>query len=340
MGEQTATRYVFRSSFSAIITGTGFEVPRRVMTNAELEKLVNTTDEWITERTGVKERHIADDNQASSDLGLVAARRALEDARTDPEDVELIVVGTVTPDMPFPSTACIIQHQLGARNAAAMDVNAGCTGFIYALDMARHCIADGTYRTVLVVGAETLSRITDWTDRETCILLGDGAGAAVVKASSEPNKGVIAGHLGADGRHGEVLWVPGGGSRRPPTAETVKNGLHYMKMDGRAIFKVAVLSMVRTVRRLMEKTGLGPDDVDLIIPHQANLRIIEAVARQLRIPMEKVFVNIQKYANTSAATCIIALDEARKSGRIKPGDVTILVAFGAGLTWGGVAIRW
>ncbi len=340
MGEQTATRCVFRNSFSAIITGTGFEVPKRVMTNAELEKLVNTSDEWITERTGVKERHIAGDDQASSDLGLVAARKALADARTDPEDVELIVVGTVTPDMPLPSTACIIQHQLGARNAAAMDVNAGCTGFIYALDVARHYIADGTYRTVLVVGAETLSRITDWTDRGTCILLGDGAGAAVVKASSEPDKGVVAGHLGADGRYGEALWVPGGGSRHPPTAETVKNGLHYLKMDGKTIFRVAVLNMVRTVRRLMEKTDLGPDDVDLIIPHQANLRIIEAVARQLHIPMERVFVNIQKYGNTSAATCIIALDEARKSGRIKPGDATILVAFGAGLTWGGVVIRW
>ena len=310
------------------------------MTNRELEKLVDTSDEWIVARTGMKERRIAEPGQAASDFALPAARKALEEAGTDPGEIDLIIVATVTGDTLFPSTSCILQDKLGAKNAAAMDVSAGCTGFIYALTTARQFIAAGTYRTILAVGVEVLSRITDWTDRGTCILLGDGAGAAVVKADPERNRGIIASLLGADGSRGPDLWQPAGGSRIPATVESVKQRLHYLRMNGNAIFKVAVRNMARTVSRLIANAGLTPDDIKLIIPHQANLRIIEAMAKLIHFPMERVFVNIQKYANTSSATTIIALDEARKAGRIVPGDLVILVAFGAGLTWGGVLIRW
>ncbi len=329
-----------KPGLSAVIAGTGFDVPTRVMTNAELEKLVNTSDQWIVERTGMKERRIVADGQNASDLALAAAQRAMDEAKTNPEEIDLIIVGTVTGDMLFPSTACVLQHKLGATNAAAMDVSAGCTGFIYALDTARQFIATGTYRTILVVGVEVLSRITDWTDRGTCVLLGDGAGAAIVKATAENGRGIIAGLLGADGSRGPDLYQPAGGTQIPATIESVKQRLHYLRMNGNAIFKVAVRSMARTVKRLIDAARITADDVKLIIPHQANLRIIEAMAKLIRFPMERVFVNIQKYANTSSATTIIALDEARKTGRIVAGDFVILVAFGAGLTWGGVVIRW
>ncbi len=315
-------------------------MPEQVVTNSDLEKECDTTSEWIVERTGIRERRNASPNQATSDLALIASRRALEEAGVSPTEVELIVVGTVTGDMLFPSTACVLQHKLGAMNAAAMDVNAGCSGFIYALNAARGFIVSGFYRTVLVVGGEVLSRILDPQDRNTFVLFGDGAGAAVVEASSKKNRGVIAGLLGADGSYGMDLCMPGGGSRIPASVESVKARLHYMKMNGHKIFKVAVRGMANTVRRLMDEVGIENDDVKLIIPHQANLRIIEAMAKRLHFPMERVFVNIDKYGNTSAATCIIALDEACKTGLIKTGDITILVAFGTGLTWGGVVIRW
>ncbi len=310
------------------------------MTNQELAKLVDTSDEWIVARTGMKERRIAEPEEAASDFALVAARKALDEANTDPKEIDLIIVATVTGDTLFPSTSCILQDRLGAKNAAAMDVSAGCTGFIYALTTARQFIATGTYKTILAVGVEVLSKITDWTDRGTCILLGDGAGAAVVKATAENNRGIIASLLGADGSRGPDLWQPAGGSRIPATVESVNQGLHYLRMNGNAIFKVAVRNMARMVSRLITNANLTADDIKLIIPHQANLRIIEAMARLIHFPMERVFVNIQKYANTSSATTIIALDEARKAGRIVPGDLVILVAFGAGLTWGGVLIRW
>jgi 3-oxoacyl-[acyl-carrier-protein] synthase-3 len=325
---------------SAVIVGTGFDVPERVMTNADLEKMVETSDEWITERTGMKERRIAAPEQAASDFAFAASRRALADANVSPEQLDLIIVATVTGDMPFPSTSCLIQHRLGAKRAAAMDVAAGCTGFIYALATARQFIATGTYKTVLVVGVEVLSKITDWTDRGTCVLLADGAGAAVLKASAEGGRGIIASYLGADGSRGDDLCMPAGGSRRPATPETLQQRLHYLKMNGNAIFKVAVRSMADSVSRVLRAARLKADDVKLLIPHQANLRIIEATAKLLGFPMHRVFVNIQKYANTSSATTIIALDEARRAGRILSGDVVVLVAFGAGLTWGGVAIRW
>jgi 3-oxoacyl-[acyl-carrier-protein] synthase-3 len=323
-----------------VITGTGFCVPDKVLTNADLEKLVDTSDEWIMERTGIRERRIAAPNEAASDLAFAAGERALADAKVKPEDVDLILVATVTGDMLFPSTACLLQEKLKAVNAAAMDLSAGCTGFIYALDAARQYLATGTYKTALVVGVEVLSRITDWQDRGTCVLLGDGAGAAVVQSSLEPNRGVVAALLGADGSGGSDLCMPAGGSRIPVSRESLEGRLHYLQMKGNAIFKVAVRRMSQTVTRLLERVKAKADEVKLLIPHQANLRIIEATAKQLKFPMERVLVNIEKYANTSSATTIIALDEARRSGRIVAGDLVIMVAFGAGLTWGGVAIRW
>ena len=325
---------------SAVITGTGFDVPKRILTNADLEKMVDTSDQWIVERTGMKERHIAAPEEAASDFALKAARLALADSGTTADELDLIIVATVTGDMPFPSTACILQDRLGAKHAAAMDVSAGCTGFIYGLATARQFIATGEYRTMLVVGVEVLSKITDWTDRGTCVLLADGAGAAVVKASDDPDRGIIASYLSSDGSRGPDLFMPGGGSRVPVSVESIRRGDHYLKMKGNAIFKVAVRSMADSVSRVLRLAGLKADDVKLLIPHQANLRIIEATARLLGFPMDRVFVNIQKYANTSSATTIIALDEARKAGLIQPGDVVVLVAFGAGLTWGAIAIRW
>ncbi|MGQ9707841.1 MAG: beta-ketoacyl-ACP synthase 3, partial [bacterium] len=254
--------------------------------------------------------------------------------------IDLIIGATVTCDLPVPSTGCILQDRLGARHAAAMDLGAGCSGFIYALATARQFIATGTYQTVLVVGVEVLSKITDWTDRSTAVLLADGAGAAVLKANSDHRQGIIACWLAADGSHGADLYMPAGGSRIPASIESVQRRLHYLKMNGSAIFKVAVRSMADVVKRLMEQAKLDADDIKLIIPHQANLRIIEAMAKLLKFPMGKIFVNIQKYANTSSASTIIALDEARRSGRIRVNDLIILVAFGAGLTWGGVLIRF
>ncbi|MFO7674823.1 MAG: beta-ketoacyl-ACP synthase III [bacterium] len=327
-------------SYSAVIAGTGFDVPERVMTNEELERMVDTSDEWITERTGMKERRIAAPGEAASDLALRASRRALADAGLGPEDVDLILVGTVTGDMLFPSTACVLQAKLGAKKAAAMDVSAGCSGFIYALAVARKFIATGSYRTVLVVGVEVLSRITDWTDRGTCVLLGDGAGAAIVRLEPPGDRGIIADYLAADGTRGPDLYMPAGGSAIPASASSLEQRLHFLRMNGNAIFKVAVRSMAEAVHRLVDAAKVRVEDINLLIPHQANLRIIEAVSKLLKFPNERVFINIQKYANTSSATTIIALDEARRAGRVRPGDLVALVAFGAGLTWGGVLIRW
>jgi len=325
---------------SAVIVGTGYHVPERVLTNSDLEKMVETSDQWITERTGMKERHIAAPGEAASDFAVVACEKALAEAKVKPEELDLIVVGTVTGDMLFPSTACVLQHRLGALNAAAFDVSAGCTGFIYALSVAGQFISTGAYRTVLVVGVEMMSKITDWTDRSTCILFGDGAGAAVLKASKEPHTGILGSYLASNGEGGQHLYMPAGGSRHPATVDTVQQRMHTCKMNGNAIFKVAVRSMVDSVKHLLQRAGLGIDDLNLLIPHQANLRIIEATTKLLKFPSERVFVNIAKYGNTSSATTIIALDEARKAGLVHPGDNVMLVAFGAGLTWGGVLIRF
>jgi len=325
---------------SAVVAGTGSRVPERILTNADLEKIVDTSDQWITERTGMKERHISAPGEAASDIAVKACEQALAEAKVKPEDLDLIVVGTVTGDMPFPSTACVLQQRLGAPHAVAFDLSAGCTGFIYALSVARQFVASGTCRTALVVGVEMLSKITDWTDRSTCVLFGDGSGAAVLRASTRSDAGILATYLAADGAGGEHLYMPAGGSRQPASVETVQQRLHTCKMNGNAIFKVAVRSMADAVRHLFRQTGLKIEDVKLLIPHQANLRIIDATAKLLKFPSERVFVNIHKYGNTSSATTIIALDEARKAGRVHAGDVVMLVAFGAGLTWGGVAIRF
>jgi 3-oxoacyl-[acyl-carrier-protein] synthase-3 len=324
---------------SALIAGTGSYLPDRIMTNADLEKLVDTSNEWIVERTGIQERRIAGPEQAASDLVFEAAQQALREANVRPEEIDLIVVATVTGDMLFPSTACLLQARLGATHAGAVDVGAGCTGFIYALDIARQYVANGSYQTILVAGVEVLSRITDWTDRATCVLLGDGAGAAVVRAADDPSRGILAGLLGANGAAALDLYMPAGGSRIPVSEASVAARQHFLKMNGNAIFKVAVRSMAKTVTQLLHTIKAKADDVKLLIPHQANLRIIEATARQLKFPMERVFVNIQKFANTSSATTIIGLDQVRKSGLVEAGDLVILVAFGAGLTWGGIALR-
>lgn len=325
---------------SVVITGTGFEVPPRILTNADLEKMVDTSDQWITERTGMKERHIVEPGIAASHLALPASRRALEEAGLSPAEVELIIVATVTGDMPFPSTACVLQHKLGADGAAAFDVSAGCTGSIYALSIANQYLLSGRYRNALVVGVEVLSRITDWTDRSTCVLFGDAAGAVVLQRIPEDGRGIIADYLAADGSRGPDLYMPGGGSLIPATHESVDRREHYLKMNGNAIFKVAVRSMADALKRICAAAGVKTTDLKLVIPHQANLRIIEAVGKLLGLPDDRVFVNIQKYGNTSSASTIVALDEARRQGLIHTGDLVGMVAFGAGLTWGGVLIRF
>ncbi|MDH5173773.1 MAG: ketoacyl-ACP synthase III [Elusimicrobiota bacterium] len=321
------------------IIGTGSYLPEKVLTNKDLEKMVDTSDEWIVSRTGIRERRICSDKQAASDLGIEAARKALKNANVKVEDVDLLIVATITPDMFFPSTACIIQTELGIRNAAVFDLNAACAGFIYSLSTAQQFLQTGTYKTALVIATETLSKITDWKDRNTCVLLGDGAGAAVLR-EDKGDSGILSCYLDADGRYGDLLNMPAGGSRIPATVETVKNRLHYLKMRGNETFRIAIPEMIKSVKRGLERCGLKIEDVALLIPHQANIRIIKALAKRLSLPADKVFVNIDKCANTSAATVAIALDEANRQGRIKKGDIIELVAFGAGFTWGSCVIKW
>lgn len=321
------------------IEGSGFYVPKKVLTNFDLEKMVDTTDEWIRTRTGIKERRIADDNEATSDLAIEAARKALEDARISPQEIDLIIVATLSPDYPFPSTACLVQDKLGIKDARAFDIEAACAAFIYALSVAEAFIKSGTCKTALVIGAEVVSRIVDWADRNTCVLMGDGAGAVVLR-EAENGKGILSIHLGADGSRANLLKQPAGGSRLPATEETVRQGLHYFKMQGNEVFKLAVRIMSESVETALKKAGLSKKDIDLIIPHQANVRILNALAGRLSIPVEKVMVNLDKYGNTTAASIPIALDEALKQGRIKEGDIVVLAAFGAGLTWGAAIIRW
>ena len=321
------------------IVGIGSDAPEGVLTNADLERMVETSDEWIVERTGIRTRHIADAKTTTSMLATNASRRALADAGLEGKDVDLIVVGTATPDMLFPSTACLVQAQVGAVNAAAFDLAAACSGFIYGLNVAAGLIRNGTHETALVIGAETLSKILDFKDRTTCVLFGDAAGAAVVRRV-EKGKGILASRIMSDGTLGEMLMLPAGGSARPATHETVDAGLHYVKMNGNNVFKSAVKSMSDIVKRALVDAELGAGDVDLFIPHQANMRIIEATARKLDIPMEKVFVNVDRYGNTSAASIPLAIDEARKAGRIADGTVVSVVAFGAGFTWGSAVMRF
>ncbi len=325
----------------AQIIGWGYEVPSKVITNHDLEQIVETSDEWIRTRTGIEERRVASDPQeTTATLGLAAARKALEVADVHPSKVDLIICSTSSPEHIFPSTASIIQDGLGATNAGAFDLSAACSGFVYALSMARGHILAGDAEYVLVIGAETLSRLVDWTDRNTCVLFGDGAGAVLVAASSVPG-GIIASELGSDGSGADLLIVPAGGSAIPPSLETVSSGNHFIKMDGKAVFRFAVRVMSDATKAVLARAGLSTDDVDLVIPHQANLRIVQnSVLKQLRIPEEKVFVNLQRYGNTSTASIPIALCEAIKAGKVKPGDHLVFVGFGAGLTWAACAVQW
>ncbi len=323
----------------ARITGTGLYVPGKVLTNFDIEKMVDTSDEWIRERTGIRERRIAAEEEAASDLALMASNEALKSAGLKARKLDLVIVATVSGDMPLPSTACILQHKIGARKAAAFDVNAACSGFIYALSTADAYIRAGIYRRVLVVGSEVLSRITDWTDRSTCVLLGDGAGAVVLEAT-DGDRGILSVKLNADGSMWDLLHIPAGGSRMPATEKTVKEGLHYMKMRGNETFKVAVRTLEKLVLSTLKEHKLRPEDISLLIPHQANLRIISATAKRLGLGLERVMINLDRYGNTSAASIPIALDEAVRSGRVREGDYIILEAFGGGLTWASALIKW
>lgn len=321
------------------ILGTGSYAPDKVLTNADLEKMVDTTDEWITQRTGIKERRISDKDTPTSVLAVKAAEGALAAARIKAEDIDFIVCGTVTPDMIFPSLACVVQAKLGASKAVAFDLAAGCTGFIYGMELSRSLIKADPSRKILLIGAEELTKITDWTDRSSCVLFGDGAGA-VVLAEVEEDRGILSTFLAADGNLGDLLYQPGGGSLRPASHETVDGRMHVIRMAGNKVFPHAVRKMSDAADKVLERAGIPKDKLDLLIPHQANSRIIEAIGRHFDLPIEKVFVNIHKYGNTSAATIPIALDEAVRTGRIKTGDIVLLVAFGAGFTWGAVLIRW
>ena len=321
------------------IIGTGSCLPDRIMTNLEFEKTVDTSDEWIKSHTGICERRVSDEKTATSDLSTTAALRALENANLKPEDIDLIVVATVTPDMVFPSTACLVQKNIGAVNAAAFDLEAACTGFLYGLAVAENFVMTGYYKNVLVIGAETLSKVCDPTDRNTCVIFGDGAGAAVVSAVSE-EYGILSTYMGADGGGGDLLKIPAGGSRMPTTVESIQEGQHFIKMDGGKVFKFAVKIMGEAAEKALEKCGLEKEDIDFLIPHQANIRIIDSAVKRLKISEEKVYVNIDKYGNMSAASVAVALDEANRKGLLKDGDIAVLVAFGGGLTWGAAVLKW
>jgi 3-oxoacyl-[acyl-carrier-protein] synthase-3 len=322
----------------ARITGTGSYVPKRVLTNADLERMVATSDAWIVERTGIRERRIAAPGEACSDLGTAAAERALEAAGVAAADVDMVLVATCTGDHLLPSTACLIQHRLGATRAAACDLSAACCGFIYALAVGEAYIKTGA-RHVLVVGSEVMSLLTDWTDRNTCVLFGDGAGAVVLSPTDE-ERGILSAHLHSDGNLWDLICVPGGGSRMPPSEKMLAEGLQYLKMKGNETFKVAVKTLEEAAREALSANQLTVNDLNLFVPHQANIRIIKAMAGRLGLPMEKVVLNLDRYGNTSAASIPLALDEAVRAGRVRPGDVILMEAFGAGLTWASAVMRW
>jgi 3-oxoacyl-[acyl-carrier-protein] synthase-3 len=321
------------------ITGVGSYVPERIVSNADLEKLVDTTDEWITSRTGIKARRVAAVDEYTSDLASNAAQKAMAMAGVLPEQIDLIIVATITPDMPFPSTACLVQQKIGAYRAAAFDIEAACSGFIYALEIGQQFIMSRTHNTVLVIGAEKLSSIVNWTDRNTCVLFGDGAGAAILQ-NREDSHGLLTAFMGADGQKADLLSMPGGGSRCPATKESVDAGMHYLRMDGKETFKNAVQAMQSAAQECLRRCEIDITQIKCIIPHQANRRIIDAVGDRLGATPEQVFINLDKYGNTSAASVAIALDEAVCSGRIVRGDLILLVVFGAGLTWGAAIIEW
>ncbi|HEX7320869.1 MAG TPA: beta-ketoacyl-ACP synthase III [bacterium] len=317
----------------------GAYVPEKILTNADFEKIIDTTDEWIRTRSGIVERHVTDEKTTTSDLAVIAVKRALEGAKITAVDVGAIVVGTATPDMPFPSTACLIQSRIGARKIMSFDVTAGCSGFLYALGVGESLVKSGIDN-VLVVGAETLTKITDYTDRTSCFLFGDGAGAVVLKKGNEENRGILASYFAADGADWRLLYQPAGGSRMPASHKTVDEKLHVIKMAGNEVFKFATRALIDASLQTLKLANIPPEKIDLLIPHQANIRIIEATAKRLQLGMDKVFINIDKYGNTSSASIPLALDEAVKSGRVKSGSLVLMVAFGAGFTWAGVLVRW
>lgn len=324
---------------SCSIAAVGSYVPERVLTNADLERSVETTDDWIVSRTGIRERRIAADGEATSDLATKAALRAIESAGVTPTDIDLIIVATITPDMPFPSTACLVQNKLGAKRAAAFDIEAACSGFIYALEVGMQFIMSRTYETVLVIGAEKLSSIVDWKDRNTCVLFGDGAGAAILQHRPDSH-GLLTVCMGADGAKGGLLCLPAGGSKMPASIETVSNRLHYLRMDGKETFKHAVQAMHTAAQEALRRCEVDISRVKCVIPHQANKRIIDAVGDRLGVREDQLFVNLERYGNTSAASVAIALDEAVRSGRVERGDLILLLVFGAGFTWGAAVIEW
>jgi len=321
------------------VAGVGSYVPDKILTNADLEKMVSTTDEWITTRTGIKQRRLAASGQFTSDLAAAAALNAIKNAGVTAEQIDLIILATITPDMPFPSTACLVQRKIGAVRAAAFDLEAACSGFIYGLEIGQQFIMSRTYETVLVIGAEKLSSIVDWQDRNTCVLFGDGAGAAILQ--NKPNRhGLLTAVMGADGNKADLLYMAGGGSRCPATVESVNNRMHFLRMEGKETFKNAVQAMQTAAEEALRRCEIDVSRLKCIIPHQANRRIIDAVGERLGASPEQMFVNLDRYGNTSAASVAIALDEAVKSGRVQPGDLVLLVVFGAGLTWGAAVIEW
>ncbi len=323
----------------ASITGIGSYLPNKILTNYDLEKMVDTTDEWIIQRTGIRERRIVENGMITSDLATQASLRAMEDAGVSAEELDMIISSTITPDHIFPSTSCYIQQKLGATRASAFDILAACAGFIYAMSIGQSFVNSGAMKTVLIVGAECLSKITDYTDRTTCVLFGDGAGAAIIQKSCTKHE-ILSTNLAADGVQADVLIMPGGGAKNPASLESIRQRMHYIQFKGKEVFKLAINNITNMILETVEKNGLRLKDIDLIIPHQSNLRIIEATMEKLGLPMEKTFVNIDKYGNTSSASIPIAIDEARKEGRLHKGNIVMLVAFGGGLTWGSSIIRW
>jgi 3-oxoacyl-[acyl-carrier-protein] synthase-3 len=335
-----STPHSSEASAGVVVIGTGSYVPERVMTNADLEKLVDTSDEWIFTRTGIRERRIAAEGENTSDMGAAAARAALEQAGVTAEEVDLILVATASPDMLFPSTACLVQKKIGAPRATCMDVSAACSGFLYAMEMARHMINGGAVRTALIIGAEKLTALVNWKDRNTCVLFGDGAGAVVLRKGTKPGQGMLTTVMGSDGEYDYILGVPGGGAACPITAENVGEGLNTIRMIGKETFKQAVSSMTSASVEALSRANLSVNDIVCIIPHQANVRIIEAISDRIKAPLDRFFLNLEQYGNTGAAAVAIALDEAHRAGRFQRGDKILLVVFGSGLTWASAIVEW
>lgn len=323
----------------ARITGTGSYVPEKVWTNADLEKFVDTSDEWIVSRTGISERHVIADDQNTSDLASIAAKNALEMAGVAAEEIDLIILATITADYPWPASACIVQENIGAKKAYAYDISAACSGFLYALDNAVAQIESGRVNKVLVIGAEALTRIIDWKDRNTCVLFGDAAGAVVVEAV-DGDRGILSTHMHSDGAFLDLLYQPGFGTRHLPTEEALKDRSYFLKMEGNEVFKVAVRMLTEVAQEAVAYNGMTMEDLDLFIPHQANIRILDATAKRLKLPAEKVYINVNRFGNTSAATIPLAMDEANRAGKLKENDIILLDAFGGGFTWGSALMRW